>query len=294
MYEEIIYGPEDTVPLASNNHETIVIEVVTCNYKVKKVYIDNGSAIDVLYYKTFKELQLEDKQLVPVRTPLIGFAGPPVRPEGMITLMVTVGASLKCRTVPVNFAVIKELSSYNMILGQPTLNVLRAVCSTLHLSMKFPTPSGVAEVLKDPEVVRACYVSTLKGKKKLVAQTTCLEPWEPEDKKERLETDEGLTELPVHPERPERIVKVGTCLSELTRSSLESLLEEYAEIFAWMADDMPGIPSKLAVHKLHVDPNVRPGKQKKRNYAPERNEVVKGEVGKLLEAKIVKEIYYPT
>ncbi|XP_071939390.1 uncharacterized protein [Coffea arabica] len=91
MYEEIIYGPEDAVPLASNNHEAIVIEVITCNYKVKKVYIDNGSAIDVLYYKTFKELQLEDKQLILVRTPLIGFAGPPVRPEGMITLMVTVG-----------------------------------------------------------------------------------------------------------------------------------------------------------------------------------------------------------
>ncbi|XP_027157757.1 uncharacterized protein LOC113759384 [Coffea eugenioides] len=176
MYEEIIYGPEDAIPLASNNHETIVIEVITCNYKVKKVYVDNGSAIDVLYYKTFKELQLEDKQLVPVRTPLIGFAGSPVRPEGMITLMVTVGVSPKCRTVPVNFAVVKEPSSYNMILGRPTLNALQAVCSTLHLSMKFSTPVGVAEVLGDPEVARTCYIATLKGKEKLVAQTACLEP----------------------------------------------------------------------------------------------------------------------
>ncbi|XP_071933287.1 uncharacterized protein [Coffea arabica] len=276
MYEEIIYGPEDAVPLASNNHEAIVIEVITCNYKVKKVYIDNGSAIDVLYYKTFKELQLEDRQLVPVRTPLIGFAGPPVRPEGMITLMVTVGASPKCRTVPVNFAVVKEPSSYNMILGRPTLNALRAVCSTLHLSMKFPTPEGVAEVLGDPKVARACYIATLKGKEKLVAQTVCLEPWELMEKGERLETDEGLTELPVQPGRPERTVK------------------EYAEIFAWSADDMPGIPTELAVHRLQVDPGVRPVKQKKRNLAPERKEVVRSEVGKLLEAKIVKEVYYPT
>ncbi|XP_071925219.1 uncharacterized protein [Coffea arabica] len=175
MYEEIIYGPEDTVPLASNNYEAIVIEVITCNYKEKNVYIDNGSTIDVLYYKTFKELQLEDKQLVPIRTPLIGFVGPPVRPEGMITLMIIVGASPKCRTVPVNFAVVKEPSSYNMILGRPTLNALRAVCSTLHLSMKLPTPVGVAKVLRDPEVVRVCYIATLKGKEKLIAQTTCLE-----------------------------------------------------------------------------------------------------------------------
>ncbi|XP_071926285.1 uncharacterized protein [Coffea arabica] len=277
MYEEIIYGPEDAVPLASNNHEAIVIEVITCNYKVKKVYIDNGSAIDVLYYKTFKELQLEDKQLIPVRTPLIGFAGPPVRPEGMITLMVTVGESPKCRTVPVNFAVVKEPSSYNMILGRPTLNALRAVCSTLHLSMKFPTPDGVAEVMGDPEVARACYIATLKGKEKLVAQTTCLEPWEPAEREERLETDESLVELSIRPERPDRVVKAGASLSDLTRRALESLLEEYAEIFAWSADDMPGVPPELAVHKLHVDPNIQPVKQKKRSFAPERNEVVKEE-----------------
>ncbi|XP_071912192.1 uncharacterized protein [Coffea arabica] len=270
MYEEIIYRPEDAVPLASNNHEAIVIEVITCNFK------------------------LEDRQLVPVRTPLIGFAGPPVRPEGMITLQVTVGVSPRCRTIPVKFAVVKEPSSYNMILGRPTLNALRAVCSTLHLSMKFPTSDGVAEVLGDPEVARACYIATLKGKEKLVAQTICLESWEPLERGERLETDEGLAELPVQPDRPEHTVKVGAGLGEQIRSSLESLLEEYAEIFAWSADDMPGIPTELAVHRLHVDPNVRPVKQKKRNFAPERKEVFKSEVGKLLEAKIVKEVYYPT
>ena len=66
IYEEIIYGPEDAVLLASNNHETIVIKVITCDYKVKKVYIDSRSTIDVLYYKTFKELQLEDKQFIPI------------------------------------------------------------------------------------------------------------------------------------------------------------------------------------------------------------------------------------
>ncbi|XP_071933156.1 uncharacterized protein [Coffea arabica] len=182
MYEKIIYGPEDAVPLASNNYETIVIEVITCNYKVKKVYIDNGSAIDVLYYKTFKELQQEDRQLIPVRTPLIGFVGPSVRLEGMITLMLTVGVSPKCQTVPVNFAVVREPSSYNMILGRPTLNALQAVCSTLHFSMKFPIPARVAEMLGDPEVARAYYIATLKGKEKLVAQTACLEPWEPIEK----------------------------------------------------------------------------------------------------------------
>ncbi|XP_027071897.1 uncharacterized protein LOC113754963 [Coffea eugenioides] len=59
-----MYGLEDVVPLTSNNHEAIVLEVATYNYKVNKVNIDNGSAIDVLCDKMFKELQLEEKLML--------------------------------------------------------------------------------------------------------------------------------------------------------------------------------------------------------------------------------------
>ncbi|XP_071921735.1 uncharacterized protein [Coffea arabica] len=57
---------------------------------------------------------------------------------------------------------------------------------------------------------------------------------------------------------------------------------------------MPGVMLELAIHRLHVGPNVRPVQQKKRNFTLERNEVVKKEVDKLLEVRIVKEVYYPT
>ncbi|XP_071914056.1 uncharacterized protein [Coffea arabica] len=57
---------------------------------------------------------------------------------------------------------------------------------------------------------------------------------------------------------------------------------------------MPGVPTDLAVHHLNVDPRFKPVKQKKRSFAPERNEVIKKEVGKLLESKIILEVYYPT
>nr|XP_027082130.1 uncharacterized protein LOC113704425 [Coffea arabica] len=53
---------------------------------------------------------------------------------------------------------------------------------------------------------------------------------------------------------------------------------------------MPGIPTDLAVHHLNIDPRFKPVKQKKRNFAPERNEVIRKEVGKLLESKIIMEI----
>ena len=94
----------------------------------------------------------------------------------------------------------------------------------------------------------------------MVAQVAYLETWELAEKKERLERDDGLLELPISKERPDRVVKTGSCLSELTRKALESLLAEYAEIFTWSADDMLEILPELAVHELHVDPSIRPVK----------------------------------
>ncbi|XP_027075705.1 uncharacterized protein [Coffea arabica] len=145
----ITYGPNDPVPAASSNHETLVIEVLTNNYIVKKVYVDPGSSIDVLYYRTFESLKLTREQLTPVRTPLVGFGGHIVHPEGVVTLMVTVGCHPRCRTVPVSVTMVKADSPYNMLIGRPTLNALRAVYSTYYLSFKFPTPAGVAEVISD-------------------------------------------------------------------------------------------------------------------------------------------------
>ncbi|XP_027088448.1 uncharacterized protein [Coffea arabica] len=60
MDEEITFGPRNAIPLASGNHETIVIDVVTNNYRVKKMYVDQGSAVDILFYRVFKKLGLED------------------------------------------------------------------------------------------------------------------------------------------------------------------------------------------------------------------------------------------
>ncbi|XP_027170140.1 uncharacterized protein LOC113769991 [Coffea eugenioides] len=138
MDEEITFGLRDAVPLASGNHEAIVIDVVTNNYRVKKVYVDQGSVVDILFYWVFKELGLKDGQLTPVRTPLVGFTGPPINPEGMITLMVMIGQAPKCRTIPVNFMVVKQQSPYNMFLGRPALNALRVIPSSLHLASNSP------------------------------------------------------------------------------------------------------------------------------------------------------------
>jgi hypothetical protein len=65
------------------------------------------------------------------------------------------------------------------------------------------------------------------------------------------------------------------------------------EVFAWLHDDMPGISLEKIVHVLNVDPEIKPIRQKRRKFAPERVEVITVEVEKLLKARFIKKVYYP-
>lgn len=57
---------------------------------------------------------------------------------------------------------------------------------------------------------------------------------------------------------------------------------------------MPGVSPELIVHKLNIDPRVKPVQQKRRYFAPERNQSVVDEVRQLWRIDILKEVYYPT
>ena len=86
------------------------------------------------------------EQLRLVHSPLVGFGGMKVQPVGTISLPVVVGAYPQQVTRNVNFLIVDCSSSYNAIIGRPTLNSWKAVTSTYHLSVKFLTEYGVGEV----------------------------------------------------------------------------------------------------------------------------------------------------
>lgn len=56
---------------------------------------------------------------------------------------------------------------------------------------------------------------------------------------------------------------------------------------------MKGINPNVITHKLNVDPNAKPVKQKRRKFAPERNKIINKEVQKMLESGKIREVNYP-
>ena len=64
-------------------------------------------------------------------------------------------------TKDVNFLMVDCSSSYNAIIRRPTLNSWKAITSTYHLSVKFPTEYKVGQVQGDQLAVRECYLAML-------------------------------------------------------------------------------------------------------------------------------------
>ncbi|GJS06255.1 reverse transcriptase domain-containing protein [Tanacetum coccineum] len=84
------------------------------------MYVDGGSASEILYEHCFNRLRPEIKrQLIPATTPLIGFSGEIIWLIGQIQLLVTIGDKEHSVSALMNFVVVRSPSLYNGIIGRP-------------------------------------------------------------------------------------------------------------------------------------------------------------------------------
>ena len=90
-----------------------------------------------------------------------------------------------------------------------------------------------------------------------------------------------------------RRLKLGGPLGEDTRRQISGVIEKNMGAFAWSASNMPGIDLDFLCHRLAMDPQVRPVRQRRRKFNEERRQVIHEETRKLLAAGHIREIQYP-
>ncbi|KAF5472227.1 hypothetical protein F2P56_008964 [Juglans regia] len=182
-------------------------------------------------------------RLHPAPMPLKGFMGDVVQPMRAITISVLAGKAPKIAAIMSDFLVVNALSSYNSILGRPTLNSLRAVTSTYYLKMKFSTNSGVGEVRGEQVLGQECYDRELKHQVKLVAAIRKAEEapklgspppltkWDEEIRDEQAlwqaEPNEPLELVAIDQLTPVRRIQIGTKLGPEIKAALISLIVEH-------------------------------------------------------------------
>nr|GEY93648.1 hypothetical protein [Tanacetum cinerariifolium] len=211
--EEITFPP---LTASSGTKGPLVIEAEIGRHKIYRMYVDDGSSMEILYEHCFNRLWPEIKsQMVPTTTSLTGFSGETIWTLGQLRLLVIIGDADHSTRAWMNFMIVRSLSPYNGIIGRPE-------------------------------------------------ERTC-----PDNFK-----------VALHSDFPDQEVAIGGTLSGKGHIELCSILKKNLDIFAWQPSYMKGVPRSVDKHRLNIREGYSPVRQKKR------------EVQKLVEAGIMREVYY--
>ena len=270
--------------------DPLVIRAIVANKTVHRVLIDNGSSANIILASAFDKMRIGREKLELVSAHLLGFLGKKVLPLESTQLVLTLG-NPPCQAITaVKFLIVDAPSEYNMLLGRPYLNALRAVPSTYHMVIKFPIENRVGVVRGDQRVARECYLVSIK--KKVVKSVHMDEI----DMRDELDTRPAPSEElePVQlDDQSEHLAYIGSKLVEDVKDLLIHFLKKNVEVFTWKQKGMGGIDPAVITHNLNVAPSFKPVKKKTRNFTPERHKAINEEVSKLLQARAIREVDYP-
>ena len=119
------------------------------------------------------------------------------------------------------FLVVDSSSAYNTILKRPT----KAVTSTYHLMIKFPTDYSVGELRGDQVAARECYIAMMEIDDHLQAMHI-------EEHRTTTEPVEKLEEVLFYDSDRRRTTKIGTLTSPTIRQELAAFLKSNRDVFA--------------------------------------------------------------
>ena len=111
----LAFSDEDKIGTIQPHNDALVVTLRIGGYDVKRVLIDQGNAVEVMYPDLHKGLNLKPK-------------GNTVTLKGQIKLLIQTGSDV----VEVDFIVVDACSPYTAIVARPWLHALGVISSTLH------------------------------------------------------------------------------------------------------------------------------------------------------------------
>ncbi|KAJ9538325.1 hypothetical protein OSB04_031058 [Centaurea solstitialis] len=142
---KISFDIEDMSDTHQKHHDALVIQLTIGNCLTKRVLIDGGSSANVIFAETLKIMGIDRSNIVRRTTTLIGFNGDATSTLGEVILPVFAKGINK----QTKFNVINCPSAYNAILGRPWIHDMKAVPSTYHQKIKFPSSNYRARMEYD-------------------------------------------------------------------------------------------------------------------------------------------------
>ncbi|XP_074336725.1 uncharacterized protein LOC141673896 [Apium graveolens] len=158
--------------------DALVIKMKIRTVNVHRAMVDTGSSADVLTYDAYKKLGLLDRELTSTGGHLYGFTGNSIGVKGIIRLPITIGEEPYVATHIAMFTVVDQPCAYNVIVGRPLMRAMRMVISIHHITVKFPTPTGVGFLKSCQYESRVCYNQALRAAESENASKEMIQPGE--------------------------------------------------------------------------------------------------------------------
>ncbi|XP_057491387.1 uncharacterized protein LOC130777131 [Actinidia eriantha] len=283
----ITFSRVDLERVQHPHSDPLVVQLRIGGYVVKRILVDTGSSVEVMYYDLFKQLKLSQDELKSARALLVGFNAQEHWPLGTVSLKTRAGS----QELMTKFVMVDIPSPYNAIVGRDWLHRMKGVASTLHQAIKFVTPRDKEVIYRDQVAAKQCYLATMSTKttvKEVQMVEEDIEVLEDVGRDPEAKVIEKLVRYELDEPSSDRFFLTGSNLNERDRTELIQLLKANIEAF-----EMPGIDPTFR-HELNVQLDFRPVKQRGRRLPPEHVDAVIKEVEKLKEANAIVEVIYPS
>ncbi|XP_070002367.1 uncharacterized protein [Nicotiana sylvestris] len=143
---------KDIEALSQPYSNALVISFLVNTFQIKCVLVDPRSSANIIRSRVVEQLGLL-VQIVPTSRVLNGFNMASEIMKGEITIPVNVAGT----TQNARFHVIEGDMRYNALLERPWIHCMRAVPSTLHQMMKFPTNDGIKTVYAEQHATKEMF-----------------------------------------------------------------------------------------------------------------------------------------
>ena len=144
------FSNQDKIGIIQPHDDALVVTLRIGGFDVKKVLVDQGSAMEVMYSDLYKGLNLKPEDLTAYDFPLASFEGRTVTPRGQIRLPIQTGSDV----MEVDFIVVDAYSLYTALVARPWLHAPGVVSSTLHQKVKYPSEGRVEEIVGNQAMAR--------------------------------------------------------------------------------------------------------------------------------------------
>ncbi|XP_016164103.1 uncharacterized protein LOC107606568 [Arachis ipaensis] len=220
----ISFGPDDQWFDEITENPPIVITARVGTGLVKKILVDTGADSNIMFRNVFDALGLQDADLKTHQHGVVGLGDHFIKPDGVISLHISIGLRQGKRSVMAEFVVLRDSTAYNIILGRKTINDLGAVIST--------------KMLGDLETAIACDNASLSLRKKSKeASGVFLADLDVRVKdKPRPEPEGDLEKFRVG-DSEEKFTFVNRNLSHQLKEPLMEMIRANVDLFAWMPAD---------------------------------------------------------